>query len=170
MPIPDGIKQCSLSSTTSGGENCILHGDVVVEFYQSPLLKWHMNIESIYEYGSRAGFWRLHRMFSERGIPVTIYGVAMQSVTPKQRAMLEADWEIASHGYRWIDSTWGGNRAGAFAAIAIHTSYRQSSPGWYTGRTSPNTRRLVVEEGGFLTTLTATPDLTGYTTTASLTW
>lgn len=146
-----------------GGENCILHGDVVAEAFLSEVIgaeplagMRHMNIESIYEYGSRAGFWRLHRMFSERGIPVTIYGVAMALERNPEAvaAMLEADWEIASHGYRWIDYKYFGEeteREHLQKAIAIHTQVTGSRPlGWYTGRTSPNTRRLVVEEGGFL--------------------
>jgi len=158
-----------------GGENCILHGDVVAEAFLSEVIgaeplagMRHMNIESIYEYGSRAGFW-LHRMFSERGIPVTIYGVAMALERNKAvAAMLEADWEIASHGYRWIDYKYFGEeteREHLQKAIAIHTSYRQSSP-----RLVHRPTRLVVEEAGFSTTLTATPmTCLGYTT-ASLTW
>jgi putative urate catabolism protein len=115
-----------------------------------------MNIESIYEYGSRAGFWRLHRMFTQRGIPVTVYGVAMALERNPEAvaAMMEADWEIASHGYRWIDYKYFGEeseREHLHKAIAIHTRVTGSRPlGWYTGRNSPNTRRLVVEEGGFL--------------------
>jgi putative urate catabolism protein len=146
-----------------GGENCILHGDVTAEAFLSEVIgaeplagMRHMNIESIYEYGSRAGFWRLHRMFSERGIPVTVYGVAMALERNPEAvaAMLEADWEIASHGWRWIDYKYFGEeteREHLQKAIAIHTRVTGSRPlGWYTGRTSPNTRRLVVEEGGFL--------------------
>jgi len=95
-----------------GGENCILHGDRASEAFLSEIVGAqalegvrHMNMESIYEYGSRAGFWRLHRMFTERQIPVTVYGVAMAlERNPEAVAgMLEAQWEIASHGYRWID-------------------------------------------------------------------
>lgn len=146
-----------------GGENCILHGDVTAEAFLSEVIgaeplagMRHMNIESIYEYGSRAGFWRLHRMFTEGGIPVTVYGVAMALERNPEAvaAMLEADWEIASHGYRWIDYKYFGEeteREHLQKAIAIHTLVTGSRPlGWYTGRVSPNTRRLVVEEGGFL--------------------
>ncbi len=146
-----------------GGEQCILHGDTTAEAFLSEIIGVepfagvrHMNIESIYEYGSRAGFWRLHRLFTERQIPVTIFGVAMalernpEAVT----AMLEANWEIASHGYRWIDYKYFGEEAERehlHKAIAIHAQVTGSRPlGWYTGRTSPHTRKLVVEAGGFL--------------------
>lgn len=146
-----------------GSENCILHGDDAAEAFLSEIIgaepltgMRHMNIESIYEYGSRAGFWRLHRMFTERGIPVTVYGVAMALERNPEAvaAMVEADWEIASHGWRWIDYKYFGEeteREHLHNAIAIHTRVTGSRPlGWYTGRNSPNTRRLVVEEGGFL--------------------
>jgi putative urate catabolism protein len=146
-----------------GGENCILHGDVASEAFLSEIVGAaalpgvrHMNMESIYEYGSRAGFWRLHRLFTQRGIPVTVYGIAMalERNPAAVAAMVEADWEIASHGYRWIDYQYVGEaaeREHLQRAIAIHTRVTGSRPlGWYTGRMSPNTRRLVVEEGGFL--------------------
>jgi putative urate catabolism protein len=115
-----------------------------------------MNMESIYEYGSRAGFWRLHRLFTERRIPLTVYGVAMalERHPAAVHAMLEAGWEIASHGYRWIDYQFvaeGVEREHLERAIEIHTRVTGARPlGWYTGRCSPNTRRLVVDEGGFL--------------------
>jgi putative urate catabolism protein len=115
-----------------------------------------MNMESCYEYGSRAGFWRLHRLFTDRNIPVTVYGVAMAlERNPEAVAgMIEADWEIASHGYRWIDYKYFGaaeEREHLQKAIALHKKTTGSRPlGWYTGRNSPQTRRLVVEEGGFL--------------------
>ncbi|TAD88278.1 MAG: allantoinase, partial [Oscillatoriales cyanobacterium] len=95
-----------------GGETCILHGDDSSETFLSEIVgalplsgMRHMNMESCYEYGSRAGFWRLHRMFTSRGMPLTVYGVAMALERHPEAvaAMLEADWEIASHGYRWID-------------------------------------------------------------------
>lgn len=146
-----------------GGENCILHGDIASEAFLSEIIgaeplagSRHMNIESIYEYGSRAGFWRLHRLFTDRGIPVTVFGVAMalERNLDAVAAMLEADWEIASHGYRWIDYKYFGEdleREHLQTAIAIHTKVTGDRPlGWYTGRNSPNTRRLVMEEGGFL--------------------
>jgi putative urate catabolism protein len=146
-----------------GGENCILHGDVGSESFLSETIGAaslpgvrNMNMESIYEYGSRAGFWRLHRLFTERGLPVTVYGVAMALERNPEAvaAMLEANWEIASHGYRWIDYQYIGEeteREHIQKAIAIHTQVTGTRPlGWYTGRISPNTRRLVVEAGGFL--------------------
>jgi peptidoglycan/xylan/chitin deacetylase (PgdA/CDA1 family) len=115
-----------------------------------------MAIESLYEYGSRAGFWRLHRLFAERGVPVTVFGVAaaMAANPAAVEAMLKADWEIASHGLRWIDYQYvpeAVERAHIAQAIALHTELTGARPlGWYQGRTSPNTARLVVEEGGFL--------------------
>ncbi len=146
-----------------GGESCILHGDLASEVFLSeivgaePLLGLrHMNMESCYEYGSRAGFWRLHRMFTARKIPVTVYGVAMALARNPEAvaAMQEANWEIASHGYRWIEYknfSPDQEREHLHKAIAIHTQVTGSRPlGWYTGRTSPHTRQLVVEEGGFL--------------------
>jgi putative urate catabolism protein len=111
-----------------------------------------MNMESCYEYGSRAGFWRLHRIFSQRGIPVTVYGVAMalERNPAAVAAMLAADWEIASHGYRWIeykDFSLEAERDHLQRAIALHTQVTGSRPlGWYTA----HTRQLVVEAGGFL--------------------
>ena len=146
-----------------GGENCVLHGDQSSEAFLSEIIGAEslagvrqMNMESIYEYGSRAGFWRLHRMFTQRGIPVTVYGVAMALERNPEvvAAMLEANWEIASHGWRWIDYKYFSEeveREHLHTAIAIHTQVTGSRPlGWYTGRNSPNTRRWVVEEGGFL--------------------
>ena len=146
-----------------GGENCILHGDKASEAFLSeivgaPALEGvrHMNMESIYEYGSRAGFWRLHRLFTGRGIPVTVFGVAMalERNPDAVAGMLEADWEIASHGYRWIDYQYiseAEEREHLVHAIEIHTRVTGSRPlGWYTGRTSPDTRQLVLEDGGFL--------------------
>jgi putative urate catabolism protein len=146
-----------------GGENNILHGDAASEAFLSEIVgaqPWpgvrHPNMESIYEYGSRAGFWRLHRLFTERNLPVTVYGVAMalERNPAAVQAMLDADWEIASHGYRWIEYGFmaeAEERAHLQTAIWIHTRVTGSRPlGWYTGRCSLNTRRLVVEEGGFL--------------------
>ncbi|MGI0491616.1 allantoinase PuuE [Alkalinema pantanalense CENA528] len=146
-----------------GGENCILHGDRASEAFLSEIpgaqpfvgLR-HMNMESCYEYGSRAGFWRLHRLFTQRQIPVTVYGIAMALERHPEAvaAMLQADWEIASHGYRWIDYKdfdEAAEREHLQAAIDIHTRVTGSRPvGWYTGRNSPHTRKLVVEAGGFL--------------------
>jgi putative urate catabolism protein len=146
-----------------GGENSILHGDAASEAFLSEIVgaqSWpgarHANMESIYEYGSRAGFWRLHRLFMERNLPVTVYGVAMalERNPTAVKAMLDADWEIASHGYRWIEYGFmpdAEERAHLQKAIEVHTRVTGSRPlGWYTGRCSLNTRRLVVEEGGFL--------------------
>jgi putative urate catabolism protein len=146
-----------------GGENCILHGDAASEAFLSEIVGAmplpgvrNLNMESIYEYGSRVGFWRLHRLFTDRGIPVTVYGIAMAIDRNPEAvaAMLTADWEIASHGYRWIDYQYVGEeveREHLQQAIAIHTKVTGDRPlGWYTGRVSPNSRRLVVEEGGFL--------------------
>jgi putative urate catabolism protein len=146
-----------------GSEKCILHGDSASEDFLSEIVGAqpyaglrHMNIESLYEYGSRAGFWRLHRLFTARAIPVTVYGVAMalERNPAAVGAMLSAGWEIASHGYRWIDYQFVAEeveREHLHKAIDIHTRVAGSRPlGWYTGRCSPNTRKLLVEEGGFL--------------------
>jgi putative urate catabolism protein len=146
-----------------GGETCVLHGDQSSETFLSeivgavPLLGLrHMNMESCYDYGSRSGFWRLYRLFTQRQIPVTIYGVAMALARNPEAvaAMQAADWEIASHGYRWIDYKYFGvaeEREHLQRAIALHTEVTGSRPlGWYTGRTSQYTRQLVVEAGGFL--------------------
>ncbi|MFB2936430.1 allantoinase PuuE [Aerosakkonemataceae cyanobacterium BLCC-F154] len=146
-----------------GGENSILHGDVASEAFLSEIVGAvplpgvrNINMESIYEYGSRSGFWRLHRLFTQRKIPVTVYGVAMalQRNPEAVAAMLKADWEIATHGYRWIDYQYFGEEAEREhlqKAIAIHTQVTGSRPlGCYIGRVSPNSRKLIVEEGGFL--------------------
>ena len=146
-----------------GGENCILHGDPASETFLSEIIgappfvgARHMSMESLYEYGSRAGFWRLHRLFTQMNIPVTIFGVgmALERNPEAVEAMLKADWEIASHGYRWIDYKdipEEIEREHMARAIEVHTRVTGSRPlGWYTGRTSANTQRLVQEEGGFL--------------------
>ena len=146
-----------------GAENCILHGDPASESFLSEIVgarplpgDRNMNMESIYEYGSRAGYWRLHRIFTSRDVPVTVYGVAMalERNPEAAAAMNEAGWEIASHGYRWIDYQGvdvDTEREHIDKAIEIQTRVAGERPlGWYTGRNSPNTRRLVVEEGGFL--------------------
>jgi putative urate catabolism protein len=146
-----------------GGENCILHGDAASEAFLSetvgaqPLLGVrNMNMESVYEYGSRAGFWRLWRMFTDRKLPITVYAVAMALDRHREAAaaMAEAKWEIASHALRWIDYQYMGidaERRQMADAIRIHREVTGERPlGWYTGRVSPNTLRLVAEEGGFL--------------------
>ena len=146
-----------------GGENCILHGDPASEAFLSETVGVaplpgvrNINMESMYEYGSRAGFWRLHRLFTQRNLPVTVYGVAMAlgRNPAAAKAMVGAGWEVASHGYRWIDYQYVGEdieREHIRKAIEIHTQTTGTRPlGFYQGRLSPNTRRLVVEEGGFL--------------------
>jgi putative urate catabolism protein len=146
-----------------GSENSILHGDPASEAFLSEIVgaepvlgARHMNIESLFEYGSRAGFWRLHRAFTARSVPVTVYGVAMALARNPEAvaAMLDAGWEIATHGYRWIDYQYVPElteREHLAKAIEIHTKVTGSRPlGWYLGRCSPNTHRLVAEEGGFL--------------------
>jgi len=146
-----------------GGENNILHGDSASESFLSEIVGAqplpgvrHMNMESIYEYGSRAGFWRLHRLFTQRHMPVTVFGVAMAlALNPAAvEAMQTADWEIASHGYRWIDYQFVPEeieRRHLGLAIELHEQVTGARPvGWYLGRCSPNTRRLIAEEGGFL--------------------
>ena len=142
-----------------GGENNILHGDAASEAFLSEIVgaqPWpgqrHWNMESIYEYGARAGFWRLWRMFTKRQLPVTVYGVAtaLERSPDQVAAMLEAGWEIASHGYKWIehkDMSPDEERAQIRAAIQIHEAMTGAKPaGWYTGRCSMNTRALVLEE------------------------
>jgi len=148
-----------------GGENSVLHGDKASEAFLSEIVgaqpfvgQRHMNMESIYEYGARAGFWRLWRMFTTRGLPVTVYGVATAlERSPEQvAAMLEADWEIASHGLKWIDYrdfSKDAEREHMREAIRIHTEATGSRPlGWYTGRSSIHTLELAIEDGGFLYT------------------
>jgi putative urate catabolism protein len=146
-----------------GAENCVLHGDPSSEAFLSEIVgakpipnQRHMNMESIYEYGARAGFWRLHRLFTERALPVTVFGVAMalQRNPAVVAAMQAAHWEIASHGYRWIDYQDVDEvteREHLHKAIAIHSEVTGARPqGWYLGRCSPRTHRLVAAEGGFL--------------------
>ena len=146
-----------------GGENCVLHGDAASEKFLSDIVgaveypgQRHMNMESLYEYGSRAGFWRLHRLFAGRKLPVTVFGVAMalERQPDAVAAMRDAEWEIASHGYRWIDYQdvdEGIEREHLERAIDIHRRVTGDRPtGWYLGRCSPNTHRLIAEEGGFV--------------------
>ncbi len=145
-----------------GGENCVLHGDAASEAFLSDIpgaAPWpgqrHWNMESIYEYGARAGFWRLHRLFTGMDIPLTIYGVATALArSPEQvAAMKAAQWEIASHGLKWVDHrdlSEAEERAAITEAIRLHTEVTGERPlGWYTGRCSVNTVRLVAEQGGF---------------------
>lgn len=145
-----------------GAENSVLHGDTASETFLSDIIgarpypDRHMSMESLYEYGSRVGFWRLHRLFTALEVPVTVYGVAMalQRNPHAVAAMQSAGWEIASHAYRWIDHQFmprEEEKAQIRKAINIHTEVTGQRPlGWYTGRDSPNTRNLIIEEGGFL--------------------
>lgn len=145
-----------------GGENCVLHGDKESERFLSEIVgaesyaDRHLSMESIYEYGSRAGFWRLHRLFTEHNIPVTVFGVAtaMQRHPDAVEAMLDAEWEIASHGLRWIHyqhMSEAEERKHIEDAIIIHEQMTGKKPtGWYTGRTSPNTLKLIAERNDFL--------------------
>jgi OHCU decarboxylase len=143
-----------------GGENNILHGDAASEAFLSEIVgaaAWpgqrHLNMETIYEYGARAGFWRLHRLLKE--LPVTVYGVATALArAPEQvSAMKSAGWEIASHGFKWIeykDFSESDERAHMDQAVRLHTEVVGERPrGWYLGRCSMNTVRLAAEEGGF---------------------
>ncbi|MCY3750504.1 MAG: allantoinase PuuE [Gammaproteobacteria bacterium] len=146
-----------------GAENSILHGDTASETFLSEIIgaeaysgARHKSMESLYEYGSRAGFWRVLRIFRERDIRVTVFGVAMalQRNPEAARAMLEDGHEIASHGWRWTNYQFVDEeieRSHIKLAVDAITELTGSPPlGWYTGRDSPNTRRLVVEHGGFL--------------------
>ena len=146
-----------------GGENSVLHGDAASEAFLSDVLgakplpgQRNMNVELMFEYGSRAGFWRLWRMFTARKIPLTVYGVADALARNPScvAAMREAEWEIASHGLKWIDYkdfSYADEHAHMREAIRIHTEATGERPlGWYTGRTSPHTLKLVLDDGGFL--------------------
>jgi len=146
-----------------GAENCVLHGDAASEAFLSEIVgaaaiegQRHMNMESLYEYGSRAGFWRLHRLFADQGVPVTVFGVAMalQRNPEAVAAMQAANWEIASHGYRWVDyqSVDEATERGHFRlALQVHEAATGARPlGWYLGRCSPASHRIVAEEGDFI--------------------
>ncbi|MCG7495472.1 allantoinase PuuE [Vibrio sp. Of7-15] len=146
-----------------GGERCVLHGDAESEAFLSeipsaqPLAgERHISMESIYEYGSRAGVWRVLRLFEKYDIPLTVFAVAMAIERHPEvaKAMVAAGHEICSHGYRWIDyqyMDYSKERDHMYKAIEIIEKVTGQRPvGWYTGRTSPNTRKIVAEEGGFL--------------------
>lgn len=146
-----------------GGENCILHGDAASEAFLSEIVgaqPWpgqrHMNMESIYEYGSRAGFWRLWRMFTERKLPVTVFAIAtaMARNPDAVAAMNEAGWEIASHGLKWIDYRdfpLAEERAHVDQAVSLHTEVAGHRPlGFYQGRTSVHSLDVAMQEQGFL--------------------
>ena len=162
---PGGANVCVqfVVNYEEGGENNILHGDAASEAFLSEIVgaaQWpgqrHWNMESIYEYGARAGFWRLWRMFTKRNMPVTVYGVtsALARSPDQLKAMQEADWEIASHGLKWVehkDMPIEEERRQIAESIRLHTELVGERPlGWYTGRCSMNTQDLVMEEGGFL--------------------
>jgi allantoinase len=162
--LPDGkrIAVQFVINYEEGGENNVLHGDASSETFLSEIIvasafpDRHMSMESMYEYGSRAGFWRLHRLFSSRGVPVTVFGVTMALARNPEAvaAMREADWEIACHGLRWISYQQmprEQEREHMQRAIDQHTQLTGARPlGWYTGRDSPNTRDLLLEHDGFL--------------------
>ncbi|MEK9760601.1 MAG: polysaccharide deacetylase family protein, partial [Candidatus Puniceispirillum sp.] len=146
-----------------GAENCILHGDPASEVFLSEIIgaaafdgARHMSMESIYEYGSRAGVWRILDLFRQRQLPLTVFAVAMAAA--RHPAVIEtalADGhEIAAHGYRWINyhgMPIAEERAHMQQAIETLTAVCGTRPlGWYTGRTSQNTRTLVAEDGGFV--------------------
>ena len=146
-----------------GAERSILHGDEVAEYFLSEMVgaqpvagARHMAMESLYEYGSRAGFWRVRRLFDELNVPLTVFAVAqaLERNPEAVAAMQQSGWEIASHGYRWIDYQQvpeAVERQHIALAVETHARVTGERPlGWYQGRTSPNTARLVAEEGGFV--------------------
>ncbi|MDC0142753.1 allantoinase PuuE [Candidatus Pelagibacter sp.] len=145
-----------------GAENCVLNGDKYSEVFLSEIIGAkavkgrHINMESLYEYGSRSGFWRLHKLFQEKKIPITIFGVGMALEKNPEvcKAIKKADYEVASHGWRWIDyQNLSKSKEKKHMKLAIKTIkkiFGTRPLGWYTGRCSPNTRDLVFEEGGFL--------------------
>ena len=146
-----------------GGERSILHGDDVAEAFLQEVVGMqplkgvrNMQVESMYEYGTRVGFWRLLRLFAEREIKISVFavGMALERHPEAAAALVEAGHEVVSHGWRWIDYQFVGEdeeREHIRLAIESLTKATGSRPlGWYTGRLSPNTRRLVVEAGGFL--------------------
>jgi len=145
-----------------GAENCVLDGDKNSEIFLSeiigakPIKGRHMSMESLYEYGSRAGFWRLHKLFQIKKIPITVFGVGMALEKNPEicKAIKDAGYEVASHGWRWIDyQNIKKSEEKKHMKLAIKTHKRifgERPSGWYTGRCSPNTRDLVMEDGGFL--------------------
>ncbi|WP_445505155.1 allantoinase PuuE [Microvirga sp. G4-2] len=161
---PDGAKLAVqfVINYEEGGERSVLLGDDVSESFLteeptgSLIGARNLNVESQYEYGSRAGFWRLHRLFTERALPVTVFAIAkaIEQAPEAVAAMKSAGWEIACHGLRWINYAEmpAEQEARHIAeAVRIHTAATGEPPrGWYTGRMSPNTRRLITEAGGFV--------------------
>jgi putative urate catabolism protein len=146
-----------------GGERCLLHGDATSESFLTDVLSttpWqgqrHMSVESMFEYGSRAGFWRLWRLLTARKLPATVFAVASALTRNPQivAAMREADWDIACHGLKWIDYkdfSYGEEGSHMRNAVRAHTAATGERPlGWYTGRTSEHTLKLVLEDGGFI--------------------
>tara|TARA_Y100000590_G_scaffold406501_1_gene495851 strand:+ start:500 stop:1399 length:900 start_codon:yes stop_codon:yes gene_type:complete len=145
-----------------GAENCVLNGDKTSEIFLSeiigakPIKGRHMNMESIYEFGSRRGFWRIHNLFKEKKIPLTIFGVGMALEKNKEvcDAIKKANYEVASHGWRWIDyqnfPKAKERKHMQLAIKSIKKIFGKRPLGWYTGRSGPNTLDLVMEEGGFL--------------------
>jgi len=146
-----------------GGENCILHGDQSSEAFLSEIVGAkpydgvrHMSMESLYEYGSRVGVWRILRLFREFEIPITVFAVAIAIARNQELAdyLVDESYDICAHGLRWIDYQFFDEkteREHMKNCISLLTDYLGKRPlGWYTGRNSPNTRKLVIEEGGFL--------------------
>ena len=145
-----------------GAENCILHGDKTSEVFLSeiigakPIKGRHLNMESIYEYGSRRGFWRIHDLFNKKKIPLTIFGVGMALERNKEvcSAIKKANYEVASHGWRWIDyqnvSKKKEKNDMKLAVKSIKKIFGNQPAGWYTGRCSENTLDLVIDNGSFL--------------------
>jgi allantoinase len=146
-----------------GGENCLLHGDKESEKLLSEIVgaaalpnQRHANMESLYDYGARVGFWRLHRLLTLKEVPCTVFAVGMALERNKEacKAMMDAGWEIASHGYRWLDYQNVDEdleREHIRRTVQIHQDLFGKRPvGMYQGKPNVNTRRLVVEEGGFL--------------------
>jgi putative urate catabolism protein len=145
-----------------GAENCVLNGDNNSEVFLSeiisaqPVKGRHINMESLYEYGSRVGFWRLHKLIQEKKIPITVFGVGMALEKNPEvcKAIIEADYEVASHGWRWIDyqnvPRSVEKKHMSMAIKSFEKMFKQRPLGWYTGRCSPNTLDLVMEDGGFL--------------------
>ena len=145
-----------------GAENNVLHGDKHSETFLSEIIgaqaikDRHINMESMYEYGSRRGFWRLHKLFQEKKIPVTIFGVAMALERNLEicEAIKNGNYEVACHGWRWIDyqnvKKSVEKKDMKLAIKTLKKIFGERPLGWYTGRCSPNTRDLVTEDGGFL--------------------
>ena len=146
-----------------GGENSILHGDDASETFLSEIIgakayqgARHMSMESLYEYGSRSGVWRILRLFEEFDIPITIFAVGLAIARNRQLAdyLVDHNYDICAHGFRWIDYQFIEEEVEIEHikdCISILTEFLGKRPeGWYTGRNSPNTRKLIIEEGGFL--------------------